>query len=147
MNWQVFWFGAMAICYIAILIIWGYEDKKNYSIPGMYVVIGSTIYLLVYGIAFFENITFFTYFAIMGILLSIASYIIMRRQFKKLDHYVVTLGNLGMPMIAIPAFLGSVAFMAFSKRAKHPYVWIYSWNFIGIAIAELILLFILIPKY
>ena len=155
MDYQIISIELMVVAYLVALGIWGYQDRKNIANPdgqvsGISVGIFTLVYIIAYVWAYTLNTMYIEAFALVGFLLFVVIYIVLRKQLSALDHAVVLMGNIGLPYLTIPAFLLSLGltrlFIFYRRKEAHPYIWLFFLSFLVVTSLEAILLFLSISK-
>ena len=125
----------LIVAYLLCLAVWGYQDKKKYEVNLISIICLSVIYAVVFIWAFSLNYYLFVEYVGLGVLLSIIIFIVLRKEMTGFDHYVLVLGNLGMPYLTLPAFLLTMAFTIWRKEDSHARVWILFCSFVVVLVA------------
>lgn len=135
------WFWALFFFTSGALLIMGYQDRKEYQISGK-IILPSIIIFCIFYIGFF--ITYMPYtviFLVAGIVLSGCIAIVLLNQLQPIDLIIIFLTSIAFLPAMIPAFLLTEGITAIRRELGHPFIWLYSINFISICILELLILY------
>jgi hypothetical protein len=124
--------------YLAIMLIWGYEDRRKYEIKLTSVLAAAAIFVV--AAIFTVRLAVFTsiLFAAIGIIMAVITYTVLRRQLAPLDMGATFMGYLTVPFIAIPAFVMSMGLTIFFRRRTHAYLWVYALSCTTMALIEVL---------
>lgn len=126
------------------LAIWGLEDKKEYQVSVLSIIILSIVFWIFYAGFAITSTSFAFEFLIIGLFLTGITYLGLMKQIAGFDKYVLLISNITFPFISVPCLLLTLGLTINNKKANHAFVNTYARAFILISIAEAIGLLILL---